>query len=232
MRISQQRHMEEILQMNAHPQIRHHCAITDRLDKGDSRYVDFTEQVKNNECRFEADNGTLNDKHDIALKMNAHRSSALGTKSNHCSRDSLSESFVQTDRDCVEGTSDEETNSNLNNCNNGTLEPSGYASSPSVDSCVSNDDTLPPCNPGVNTSLVIGSERSGSARPITCLSLLRDWSGETNESDSDETSDLHHNNEQTFEVNYAWINSELEKIETVRNEKKKETQRIASTKKC
>ncbi|ETO28281.1 hypothetical protein RFI_08853 [Reticulomyxa filosa] len=72
-RISQQRHAEEMNHTNSHPQIRHHCAIIDRLDKNDSRYTDFANQVKVNEEQFEAESDTFVDKQHIALKMNAQR---------------------------------------------------------------------------------------------------------------------------------------------------------------
>ncbi|ETO36524.1 hypothetical protein RFI_00537, partial [Reticulomyxa filosa] len=78
LRVSQQRHVEEMHHMNSHPHIRHHCAIIDRLDKEDSQYADFSRKVKDNESQFEASNDTFDNKHYIAQKMNAQRLSALG----------------------------------------------------------------------------------------------------------------------------------------------------------
>ncbi|ETO36525.1 hypothetical protein RFI_00538 [Reticulomyxa filosa] len=132
--------------------------------------------------------------------------------------------------DCVDVVSDEETSTNVRN---------GYECSPSANSSVSND-ALPLCNPGQSASLLLESESNTTSRPATtCLGLLEEWlrqgcndeyeydyeykavsqkgSEEQNKEEDDNNNDAE---EGSFTVDYAWINSELEKMELAEMEKK------------
>ncbi|ETO29324.1 hypothetical protein RFI_07795 [Reticulomyxa filosa] len=206
--ISHQRNVEEINHMNSYPHIRHHCVITDRLDKDDSRYTNFTKQVENNERLFDANDDTFEDRNYIAQKMNAQRLSALNIESGNLSRNSSRESFIRDNCECGDD-SDEDRANNV----------SDYVSTPSTTSSVSNDDSLPLCNPGDNSMCVTTCEKNVTdQRRVTCLGLLEDWCGQMDERNKPNEK-TESDKEQQFVIDYAWINEELDKLETAREEK-------------
>jgi len=189
MRISHQRHMEEMNHVNSYPHIRHHCVIIDRLDKEDSRYTDFVKQVQNNERLFEVILDGFDDKHYVAQEMNSLRLSALG-QTRHLLWDPSRELLARVDGKCGGNNCDEETTNHVNvNVNVNANANDGCAKS--------------------------SSETNATGRPaLTCLSLLEDWCGQISDNGSEDerntSTQKDECDEESFVVDYALINAELE----------------------